>query len=376
MSNSFRRFAPAVLALALSAAVLLAADAVPATTATTASAPSTEPVMVPAEVFAKMQAAVHPIDSNTPEEEGKASLAKDLKVLIPIAEQAEKDYAGAGNLYVVQFQILRAADWLRGYTKDKAYEAQAQAAFQRIMAGDAPKEIKFQADMLLLGSVVMEAKATEEELAKQIRSFVSRHVDPAMKPFAAMFGTLMAMEAGLDELTKELLEKVRTDYAENPKVQEFLKHVNFGKAFSAEVTKLDGTKLSLPKDLAGKIIVIDFWASWCPPCRKDMPEMKELYAKYKDKGVEFVGISLDRQKEDAQKYVTENKIDWIQTFDGDQNPVAVKYNVANIPAVWVIGKDGTVLSDTARGRLARVLDRALGTPASMPATAPAASKTE
>ena len=374
MFTSLCRFGlVALILVSFAAALTMAADAAPTTMAATASAPSTEPVMVPPEVFAKMEATVRQApDPNTPVEEAKAMFAKNLKSMIQIAEQAEKDYPTAANLYVVQFQVLRASDMLGQITSDKAYETQAKDAAKRIIASAAPNEVKIQADMYLMRDALSDTKAAADALTKQVRAFMGRYSDTPVKPIAVVYGTLMAMEVGLTDLTVELLEKLKAEHADHPLVQDFLKRVNFGKEFAVELTKLDGSKLAMPKDLAGKLVVIDFWASWCPPCRKDVPEMKELYTQYKAKGVEFVGISLDRQKEDAQQFITENKMDWVQTYDGDQNPTAIKYNIANIPTVWVIGKDGKVLSDNARGRLPQVLDRALGTPASMPASAPAA----
>ena len=95
-----------------------------------------------------------------------------------------------------------------------------------------------------------------------------------------------------------------------------------GKPFDLEFTDaISGSTVSI-KGLKGKVVVIDFWATWCGPCVAEMPKMKELYAKYRDKGVEFIGVSLDQPKERGgldklKKFVKENEIAWPQYYQGN-----------------------------------------------------------
>ena len=105
--------------------------------------------------------------------------------------------------------------------------------------------------------------------------------------------------------------------------------------------------------------------------------MKRLYAKYKPKGVEFVGISLDRAGDKAklQAFVKTHAMGWIHTYTGKEwnDPTVKKYGVSGTPSVWVVGRDGKVVSDKARGRLERILDKALAPKpvTTKPATRPA-----
>lgn len=102
--------------------------------------------------------------------------------------------------------------------------------------------------------------------------------------------------------------------------------------------------------------------------------MKKVYQGYKGKGVEFVGISLDRTRQDVEQFVKQKQMDWIHTYDGQGNPTADKYGINAIPSLWVIGKDGKVFSDSARGRLEELIDKALEAPTTAPATTAPAPK--
>jgi len=130
--------------------------------------------------------------------------------------------------------------------------------------------------------------------------------------------------------------------------------------------KITGTLLNgQPFDqstLAGKIVLVDFWATWCGPCIAEIPNVLEQYQKYHSKGCEVVGISLDQERDALEKFVTERKIPWPILFEpsegsGWQHPLASYYGISGIPTVILIGKDGNVVSLNARGeRLGELLD--------------------
>lgn len=116
------------------------------------------------------------------------------------------------------------------------------------------------------------------------------------------------------------------------------------------VTSLKGQKLS-PEDFKGKVLLLDFWATWCAPCRQEMPNVIKVYDKYNDKGFEIVGISLDRKRSDLDRYLDKYEIGWHQYFDGKfwQNEVATKYGVQSIPATFLIDKKGKIRYKSLRG---------------------------
>jgi thiol-disulfide isomerase/thioredoxin len=118
------------------------------------------------------------------------------------------------------------------------------------------------------------------------------------------------------------------------------------------------------KELAGKVVVIDFWATWCGPCVAEMPTMKELYAKYKPRGVEFIGVSLDNADgglEKLKEFVKDNDITWPQYFQGKgwQSDFSGSWGINSIPSVFIVDAKGNLYSTEARGELEALIPELL-----------------
>ena len=113
--------------------------------------------------------------------------------------------------------------------------------------------------------------------------------------------------------------------------------------------------------MRGKVVLIDFWATWCGPCREEVPNVVAAYKKYHDKGFEIVGISLDQNKAAMDQYVTENGMTWPQYFDGKgwQNDISSKFGIDSIPAMWIVGKDGILVTKDGRDDLDGQISRSL-----------------
>jgi len=109
--------------------------------------------------------------------------------------------------------------------------------------------------------------------------------------------------------------------------------------FSLEL--LDGEDLDL-SDLRGKVVKVDFWASWCPPCRQETPELVEVYQEYEGQPVEFVGVSIWGRREDAAQYVQQFGVTYPNGVD-DKGVIAVDYGVRGIPEKFFISGDGVLL---------------------------------
>jgi thiol-disulfide isomerase/thioredoxin len=135
-----------------------------------------------------------------------------------------------------------------------------------------------------------------------------------------------------------------------------------GKPFELEFTDaVSGSPISMKK-LKGKVVVIDFWATWCGPCVAEMPNMKQLYAKYRNQGVEFVGVSLDEPMdqgglEKLVAFVQENRIAWPQYYHGNgwKSAFSSSWGINSIPRVFVVDQAGKLFSVEARGKLDKII---------------------
>jgi thiol-disulfide isomerase/thioredoxin len=114
-------------------------------------------------------------------------------------------------------------------------------------------------------------------------------------------------------------------------------------------TLLDGTAFD-PKTLAGKVVLVDFWATWCGPCVEEMPNILAEYEKYHAKGFEVVGVSLDDDRAAVEEFLAAKKLPWpILVGDGWNHPMAKQYGISGIPQLILVGRDGNVIAINARG---------------------------
>jgi len=134
-----------------------------------------------------------------------------------------------------------------------------------------------------------------------------------------------------------------------------------GSEMKVEGTTLAGQPLDWPK-FRGKVVLVDFWATWCGPCVGEVPNMLETYETYRDRGFEIVGISLDRDRERLEKFIEEKEIPWTIVHNDDGSaPTANYYGVMAIPTMVLVGADGKVVSTKARGEeLRSALEKLLG----------------
>lgn len=135
---------------------------------------------------------------------------------------------------------------------------------------------------------------------------------------------------------------------------------------------LDAPEIALPSasgdtvrlsSLKGKVVLLDFWASWCPPCRASNKHLVKLYPKYKDKGFEIFGVSLDDDKSKWAKAIQKDKVSWMQVNDpgGWDAQTAVNWKIDVIPTSYLINKEGKLIAMDVEGKeLEKMLKEILG----------------
>ncbi len=130
------------------------------------------------------------------------------------------------------------------------------------------------------------------------------------------------------------------------------KQERVGKPIDLEFTSVRGKKIDLD-DLEGKVVLLDFWATWCGPCIKELPNVKQTYKKLHPKGFEIVGISFDSKKQKLLSFIKRENMTWPQYFDGKKwdNEIGKKYGITAIPAMWLIDKNGVLRDVNARQNL-------------------------
>jgi len=147
--------------------------------------------------------------------------------------------------------------------------------------------------------------------------------------FTAGLGAAESLDSALDALGFQLPQKT-------------LPAVDF------ELEDLDGNLISL-SSMRGKVVFLNFWATWCPPCRAEMPSMEKLYNKFASRDFEIVAVNLQEKNKQVSKFVADNGLTFKILLD-KSGSIGAAYGARSIPTTYIISKDGSVLARTIGGR--------------------------
>ena len=126
---------------------------------------------------------------------------------------------------------------------------------------------------------------------------------------------------------------------------EAVKEGNAAPAFS--LVSIDGKEVSL-ESYKGKYVLVDFWASWCQPCRQENPNVVKAYSAYNSKGFEVLSVSVDRDEEAWKNAIKEDGLSWTQVRDAE-NKVAELYAIQSIPTTFLLDQQGVIIATNLRG---------------------------
>jgi peroxiredoxin len=149
---------------------------------------------------------------------------------------------------------------------------------------------------------------------------------------------------------KAISDKLKTieKNMKNPAAAEKLNSLKLAPDFSAKSP--NGTTISLKESL-GKVTIIDFWASWCGPCRKENPNVVALYNEFHSKGLNIIGVSLDDEATKWKDAIAKDKLTWnqVSNLKGFEDPIATLYDVQQIPTTFVLDSKGNIVAKDLRG---------------------------
>jgi thiol-disulfide isomerase/thioredoxin len=288
----------------------------------------------------------------------RQALMEQRNALIQELWQTAPTHPAALNLAMSRWQMMTQMG--RGDAAAKEIDAALAAATPEQLP-----TLRFAQVNIGIGQAMMSGGDPKAQLEK-VDAFAKDF--PKDERASALYG-MLAEEIG-DPATKKqiyttLQEKYPNSRATKMAMSQIRKLEAIGKPFELSFTDAVTGKTVNMTDYKGKVVVIDFWATWCGPCVAKMPELKEIYAAYKDKGVEFIGISLDQPEAQGgltklKEFVAKNQITWPQYYQGKgwESEFSSGWGINSIPAMFLVDKEGN-LAATGVHDLKPMLDKLL-----------------
>ena len=237
------------------------------------------------------------------------------------------------------------------------FEQQEHLLASIVNSPQAPETIKAQAERAVISEHLdhldlIDTPAQAAELEARIVRYIHQHPDDP-KANALQVRRLDLLQKADPKKAADLLASLANN--DDPKVAAAARGRQELQALAAtpldwKFTAVDGRPVDLA-DWHGKYVLVDFWASWCPDCLREMPDVLTAYHKYHDRGFEVVGVSMDHDQTAMLAFLKKHGIPWPQEYDGKawDSSVAVKYGVKGIPEMWLLDRNGRVVGTGVHG---------------------------
>ena len=206
----------------------------------------------------------------------------------------------------------------------------------------------------LLAEIERRADSVQTEMLSNQKKFVLNNPSSYVTP--SILGSI-SYEMEADEL-ESVISKLDTAIAALPQIVSLkerlmqMKAVSIGqKAPDFTMNDVNGNPVSLSSKIGAKLLLIDFWAAWCGPCRKENPNLVKVFTEFNKKGFDIFGVSLDQKKEDWLKGIADDKLTWTHVSDLQywSNAAAKEYAVSSIPASFLLDENGIIIAKNLRG---------------------------
>jgi peroxiredoxin len=208
-------------------------------------------------------------------------------------------------------------------------------------------------------NVLMEAAGNQRDYAYVIRktqALAEQAADPEIKLRARFTLGQAHWKKGETERAKAIFQALTAEHPSTPQAREAegnlleMELLNLGQPAPLFANRtISGERLALA-DFKGKVVLLDFWATWCNVCVGELPLLKELYAKHKDQGLAIIGLSLDDDPQALQEMVTGKGIAWPQIRDGKDGQLAKLFNVKGTPTYYLLDREGKIAAKSVPAR--------------------------